>query len=262
MNQQNFRFESWGLSDAGRVRELNEDRFLMQPELGLWVVADGMGGHAAGEVASDQIVTSLATLGVSSSASDQQARFVDRLARANRQMREYSASHNGMTMGATVAALLTYQSQFCCFWMGDSRVYQVRRGVLTQISHDHSEVQELVDKGTLTRDEARTWPRRNVITRAVGAREHLDVEAVGGTVEVGDTYLLCSDGLTSHVTDNDILAALQGKSPREACEHLVQLALEGGGTDNVTVVVFRCRDLEATRPPEPFPATEIQTADT
>lgn len=262
MNQQNFRFDSWGLSDVGRVRELNEDRFLMEPDSGLWVVADGMGGHAAGEVASEQIVTSLSTLGVSSSASDQQARFVDRLSRANRLVREYSAAHNGMTLGATVAAFLTYQSQYCCFWMGDSRVYQLRRGVLTQISHDHSEVQEMVDSGTLTREEARTWPRRNVITRAVGARDHLDVEAVGGTVEVGDTYLLCSDGLTSHVTDDEILEVLRGQSPREACERLIALALAGGGTDNVTVVVFKCRDPDATRPPEPFSAIDIQTADT
>jgi protein phosphatase len=238
------------LSHPGLVRELNEDRMLVQPEIGLWLVADGMGGHDAGEIASTEIVDSLGTIGISSSSADQQARFVDRLTRANDQILAYSASHGDRVAGSTVAAVLAFETRFTCYWMGDSRVYRLRRGDLSQLSHDHSEVQELIDNHTLTHEEARKWPRRNVITRAVGTQPKIDVGTTSGTIEVGDAFVLCSDGLTTYADDGEIVDALQGRRAREVCERLVELALSRGGADNITVVVVQCRPLEATVPGE------------
>jgi protein phosphatase len=248
MTDQAFVFESWAVTHEGKVRELNEDRYLMEPPIGLWLVADGMGGHDAGEVASSAIVEHMKTIGVASSAADQHARFVDRLNKANRELQAYSRERNGATVGSTVAALLAYDGQYTCMWMGDARVYQIRRGKLRQLSRDHSEVQELVESGVLTKEEARNWPRRNVITRAVGVQPELDIDAVYGAMEDNDSYLLCSDGLTAHCTDEDILEAVSGRRAREACEILLDLTLSRGGTDNVTVVIVQCRNPDATIP--------------
>jgi protein phosphatase len=248
MNDQTFRYESWAVTDKGRVRELNEDNYLAEPQLGLWVVADGMGGYDAGEVASAEIIQQMKTLGVSSSAPDQHARFVDRLTRANAALREYSAGRGGAIVGATCAALLLYGTQYRCMWMGDSRVYQFRRGQLVQISHDHSEVQELIDRGVLSKEEARTWPRKNVITRAVGVGDEIDIDVRYGEIESGDTYLLCSDGLIAHVTDDEIEQAATGRKAREICEALLELTLSRGASDNVTIIVVQCRSADSTIP--------------
>ncbi len=248
MTDQAFVFESWAVSHQGCVRELNEDRYLMEPATGLWLVADGMGGHDAGEVASGAIVEHMGTIGIASSAADQHARFVDRLTKANRQLQAYSEQRNGATVGSTIVALLAYEGQYTCLWMGDARIYQIRRGKLRQLSRDHSEVQELVESGVLTKEEARNWPRRNVITRAVGVQPELNLDAVYGAMEDNDTYLLCSDGLTAHCTDEDILEAVSGRRAKEACEILLDLTLSRGGTDNVTIVIVQCRNPDATIP--------------
>jgi protein phosphatase len=257
MSVQTFRYESWAVSDTGRVRTLNEDRYLADPAIGMWLVADGVGGHDAGEVASGEIVDHLATLGVASSAADQHARFVDRLTRANAAIRDY-AERNGASLGSTVVAMLAFEGQYRVLWMGDSRVYLVRKGALTQLSRDHSEVQELVDRGILSKEEARSWPRRNVITRAVGASPDIDVEVAYGTLEVGDTYILCSDGLTTHASDADILEAANGRKARDICERLLELTLSRGGTDNVTIVVVQCRAADTTVPVD---AADLQPAE-
>ena len=246
MKQTPFHYESWAVSHEGRVRDLNEDRYLMDPHLGLWVVADGMGGYDAGEVASTGIVEQLKTIGVSTSASDQHARFVDRLTQANNELQDYSQRNGGSILGSTVVALLIYEGEYRCLWVGDSRIYLVRKGKLAQISRDHSEVQELVEQGILSREEARTWKGRNVITRAVGVYPEIDIEAAYGEVEVGDTFLLCSDGLTAHASDDDILEAVTGRGAKAACEKLLELVLERGATDNVTVVITQVRSTAGT----------------
>ena len=161
--------------------------------------------------AHNQRLEEMQTIGISSSASDQHARFVDRLTRANRQLQLYSEQKDGATVGSTIAALLAYEGQYTCLWMGDSRVYLIRRGKLRQVSRDHSEVQELVEQGVLSKEEARNWPRRNVITRAVGVSPDINLEVAYGAMEDNDTYLLCSDGLTAHNTDEDILEAVNGR---------------------------------------------------
>ena len=248
MNGQTFLFDSGSASHQGRVRSLNEDRVLVEPAAGLWLVADGMGGHNAGEVASGEIVAQLGTMGVPSSASDQHARFVDRLNRANLALQDYSRRHHGATVGSTVAALLIHGDQYRCLWLGDSRVYRARRGTLEQLSRDHSEVQELLDQGILTAEEAKGFAGRNVITRAVGVDVTLDIDLALGTVETGDCYVLCSDGLTAHCSDADILDAVSGRMAQPACDLMIETTLERGGTDNVSVVVVNCRSAELTMP--------------
>lgn len=253
MNGQTFAFDSGSATHQGRVRSLNEDRVLVEPAAGLWLVADGMGGHNAGEVASGEIVKQMGTIGVSSSASDQHARFVDRLNRANQALQEYSRLHAGATVGSTVAALLIHGSQYRCLWLGDSRVYRARRGSIEQLSRDHSEVQDLLDRGVLTADEAKGFAGRNVITRAVGVEPEIDIEFVFGTVETGDCYVLCSDGLTAHCSDEDILEAVSGRMAQPASDLMVQTTLDRGATDNVSVVVVNCRSADLTLPLGGFP---------
>jgi protein phosphatase len=248
MQEQIFRFDTWAVTHEGRVRDLNEDRYLVEPAAGMWVVADGMGGHDAGEIASGGIVEQLQTLGKPSSATDQHARFVDRLNRANALLQRYSQERNGATVGSTFVALLCFEDQYRCLWMGDSRIYRVRRGKLEQLTKDHSEVQELIDQGMLKPEEARNWPRRNVITRAVGVAPELDIDVAYGKIEHNDSYILCSDGLTAHETDADILEAVAGRKPKEACQILLDQTLERGGTDNVTVIIVQAQKSDSTVP--------------
>jgi protein phosphatase len=245
VNQSGIRFESFGLSHPGKVRELNEDRYLVAPRSGLWLVADGMGGHDAGEIASSAIIEHLSTLGVASSAPDLRARFEDRIERANAEIRSIAEARGGGTIGSTVAALLTFDRQFACIWLGDSRVYLARSGVITQVSRDHTEVQELLDRGVITPEEARVWPRRNVITRAVGAEEEITTDIELGQIVPGDVFVLATDGLTAHVTEAEILKTVAENPSEAACRLLIDAVLERGGTDNVTVIVVKCHDASA-----------------
>ena len=240
MNDAALPFDSYGVSHRGCVRRINEDSFLIEPRSGLWLVADGMGGHEAGEVASSTIVEHLATIGIASSAPELLARFEDRLGRAHEKIRAL-AKARGATIGSTVAALLAMNGSFACFWSGDSRVYLVRDGRISQISRDHTEVQELLDKGMISPSEARNWPRRNVITRAVGVNDEIVVDFHQGQTLPGDVFVLGTDGLTAHVEDAEILEAAASHSPQTACEKLLETVLGRGGTDNVTIVLVRIR---------------------
>lgn len=245
-----FDVECAALSDTGRIRTLNEDRYLAEPGSGLYVVADGMGGHDAGEVASTAIVEHLRSIGIPGSASDLWARVEDRIWLANREIRDISASRNGVTIGSTVVALLAFEEQFACVWAGDSRLYLLRGGVLTQLSRDHTELQDLLDRGLLTEEEAVSWPRRNVITRAIGVMDEPPLQIVQGTIAAEDRFLLCSDGLTAHVSDEEIRDRIAAGSAEESCVDLVGLALERGGSDNVTVVAVFFREPATPNPIE------------
>ncbi|MCV0395827.1 MAG: protein phosphatase 2C domain-containing protein [Rhizobiaceae bacterium] len=241
MTRQLFEVDSWALTHPGRVRELNEDRYLMEAEAGVYVVADGMGGHDAGEVASAAIVDQLSSIGRPSSAPDLRARFENRVMRANAEIRAISASRNGATIGSTMAALLTFEHQYACIWAGDSRVYMLRDAELVQVTRDHTEVQDLLDRGLLTQAEAATWPRRNVITRAIGVLDDPPLDIAQGQIHSGDRFLICSDGLTAHVSDEEIRDTLYRYPPRQGCEVLVERALAGGGSDNITVIAVEFR---------------------
>lgn len=240
MSNPKFRFETGTATHDGCVRDHNEDRYLGAPHLGIWLVADGMGGHFGGDVAAQIIVDRVETVNQSSSAPDLRARFLDRVARANADIRAHSARNGDATIGATLAALMIHEANFSCSWCGDSRIYLLRDGALTQMSRDHTEVQDLLDSGAITAEQAETWPRKNVITRAVGVYDEANIDHVTGTLRDRDTFLLCSDGLTGHLQDDDILAMMRGKPSQATCDALVAETLSRGASDNVTVVMVRC----------------------
>jgi protein phosphatase len=234
-----FTFTSGAASHVGRVRTTNEDRFLTRPDLGLWAVADGMGGHEAGEVASATVAAELDSVGRAVSASDLLARLEDRIIRANAALRALSAERGAM-IGTTLAALIVYGPHYACVWCGDSRIYQLRDARLRQLTRDHSEVQDLVDGGLMTAEQARASPRRNVLTRAIGVSPQPELDLVQDTLQAGDRFLLCSDGLYDPVGEADLTRLLAAHEPQEACDRLIGLALDRGATDNVTAVVLSC----------------------
>lgn len=240
-------YETGVATHRGNVRSENEDSHLVLPGYGVFAVADGMGGHEAGALASALVTDSLRSIGSPVSAPDLLARLEDRILRANTRLKDIAAERGGIIMGATVAVLLIYGRHYACVWSGDSRIYLVRRGEIAQVSRDHTEVQELLDQGVLTAEEARTWPRRNVITRAIGVHEEPELELEHGTLEPGDIFVLCSDGLTNYVTDGEILDCVDGKACQEACDALVALTLERGAADNVTVLAVRYLDAEVAQ---------------
>ena len=229
------------LSDRGRVRQQNEDSVGAFPEFGLWVIADGMGGHAAGDVASRIIVEELGSTGVPISAQDQRARVQERLARAHHRILSHSRDRGLGGAGSTVAALLLHGAELACIWAGDSRIYLMRDGALTPLTRDHSEVALMVAAGTLTEDQARTAPRRNVITRAIGIGQAVEPDTVSGVIKDGDRLVLCSDGLTEHLTDAEI-AGFAGRrlSAESVAQALINETLQRGARDNVSVIVVDC----------------------
>ncbi|WP_293865848.1 protein phosphatase 2C domain-containing protein [uncultured Alsobacter sp.] len=234
-------FDTFGATHAGRVRDHNEDSFCLRPDSGLWVVADGMGGHAAGEVASAAIVEVLGAVGPQESAANLMKACDDGLAEANARIRAYAAQRSHGVMGATVAVLLTFGEHFACVWSGDSRVYLVRQHTILQVTRDHTEAEDLLAQGVLTEAEAKAWPRRNVITRAIGVFEEPMLDHRHGELEPGDIFVLCSDGLTGHVEPDEILAAVSRRRAEIAVGELIGMTLDRGAKDNVTVVVIRYR---------------------
>lgn len=247
-------FETGAATHVGRVRDHNEDNYLVKPALGLWAVADGMGGHLAGDVASASVVGALGRLGTSDSAASLLKACEALLAEANGELRVIAAQRGVTVVGTTIVALLIYDQYFACLWSGDSRAYLIRRGRISQITRDHTEAAELVAGGLLSEEEARTWPRRNVITRAIGAFETLQLDLETGELESGDIFVLCTDGLTAHVGEDEIQTRVSKCLAQDACRDLIELALERGGLDNVTVIVVHYRpDSERTvRLPGPY----------
>jgi protein phosphatase len=232
-------FETGAVSHAGRVRKANEDHLVVRPEFGLWAVADGMGGHENGALASATVAAALEGVGAASSAPDLLARLEEGVLKANAELRQIISRKGGAPMGSTLAVLLVHERHFACVWSGDSRIYLVRGGRILQVSHDHTEVQDLVDKGMLTPDEARHSPRRHIITHAIGVQDVPELDLNNGELESGDVFVLCSDGLTEHVADDEILQAVSETGAQAACDALLALTLDRGARDNVTVIVVR-----------------------
>jgi protein phosphatase len=231
-------FDVSSVTHAGKVRVRNEDSCLVRTDTGLWAVADGMGGHEAGDLASRILVDSLNAIEQPEAALDLLEQCETQIFRANQQIVDLSRARDGATIGTTAAVLLVRDKHYACVWAGDSRVYLINGGSITQLSRDHTEVEELVAAGTLSRENAKNWPN-NVITRAVGVAEDLELEIVSGSADPGDIFVICSDGLTKHLRDDEILQYAAGRNARAACEVMLELALERGGLDNVTVVVVR-----------------------
>ncbi len=230
--------QSTARSDAGLKRKHNEDSFLDRPDIGLWAVADGMGGATAGDVASRAVVAALDAIGEAGSAPALMAEVVRRIHAVNAELRAMAlARGEDVMIGSTVAGLVIHGGHFACFWAGDSRVYRLRRGELDRLTRDHSLVQEMVDAGVLAPDEAERHPRASVITRAVGIGEELVLACVHAAVEPGDRFLMCSDGLTRVVGDEELERHVGAQRLAAVGEDLVALVLQRGAPDNVTVVV-------------------------
>ena len=244
-----FQFRSAGRTDAGAVRRYNEDAFLSKPETGLWAVADGMGGHRNGDQASRMIVEALDRVQLPESGAAFMGDVHARLSEVHDALRR-EAQQTGATTGSTAIVLMVHAGRFVCLWAGDSRLYLLRDRQLWQITRDHSYVQELVDSGVLSPEAALNHPQSNVITRAVGASEALELEMERSVVLPGDVFLLCSDGLTRVVSEGEIANLLDAMPPDQAANGLVDLALGRGAPDNVTVVILACEDEEErTIPP-------------
>jgi serine/threonine protein phosphatase PrpC len=241
----NCRFETGAATHVGKVRDHNEDKYMVRPETGIWAVADGMGGHEAGEVASAKLIEALGSIDQPSSAADLLARCETSVLRANGELYEL-ATERGRTMGTTLAVLLTFGGYYAGVWSGDSRIYRIRDGEISQISRDHTEAQALVDQGVLSPEEARHWPRRNVITRAIGIGAHPELDIEHGEIEADDIFVLCSDGLTGHLADGEIRELVISHRPQAACDALIDLTLARGATDNVTIIVVQCLQDDTT----------------
>jgi protein phosphatase len=231
---------AFGLSDVGRRRESNEDEFLVEPRLDLYVVADGMGGHAAGEVASRIAVDSLrealsgprnggAAVSLRNAVHEANVRICDSI--------QTHADQRGM--GTTLVALLVEDERAIIGHVGDSRAYLLRDGTLRRLTSDHSWVNEQVKLGLLSDEAAQRHPMRNIVTRALGSRTEVAAEVREEGLHSGDVFLLCSDGLNTMLPDEEIegILARFGSEPEKACRELVARANERGGEDNTTVVV-------------------------
>jgi protein phosphatase len=238
-------FEAGAATHVGKVRNRNEDSYLVATHRGLWAVADGMGGHEAGDVASRLVVEELDTIPAPATAAELLASCEARMISANSRLKKLAHERGGVVIGTTIAALLVFEAFYAGVWSGDSRIYRIHQGKIEQVSLDHTELQELVSEGKLNTEEARLWPRRNVITRAIGVHDSPELEIKGGTLEPGDIFVICSDGLTAHVEDWEILALAKQFRPQEACDRLIALTLDRGAIDNVTVVTVQFN----TQPP-------------
>jgi protein phosphatase/serine/threonine-protein phosphatase Stp1 len=232
------RFRSYVVTHNGAVRDHNEDNYVDRPDIGLWAVADAAGGHEAGEVASAMIAESLSSIPSGLSPSELLAQVRLRISATHQALRDEAARRGPRaTIASTLVVLLARDGHFACLWAGDSRIYLLRAGQLSQVTRDHSLVQELVDAGTITAAEAEGHPRANIITRAVGAADDvLELEKVSGRLLVGDRFLLCSDGLNKTLPDGELAEALANNSGVSPAQGLIDIALARRATDNITAV--------------------------
>ena len=234
------RFRSTAATHAGAVRASNQDDFVNRPDLGLWAVADGAGGHEAGEAASRLVVTVLEAIPADLPPGALLAEVRQRLENAHEMLRHEAARRGpGATVATTIVVLLAHEDHFACLWAGDSRAYLLRDGSLLRITRDHSLVQDLVDSGTITEEAAGSHPHANIVTRAIGADlEAFSLEKQLGGLVAGDRLMICSDGVTKVLAEADI-AALLGAGEEARAESLVAAALARQARDNVTAVAVQ-----------------------
>jgi serine/threonine protein phosphatase PrpC len=232
-----LRAESGAGSHPGCVRERNEDSFVEREQEGLWAVAVGMGGEANGDWASAALVEALGSVPLPLPFAEACEAIPDAIRKANAQIYERSIER-GRTMGSTVVVLFAQDERFVVFWAGDSRAYLLRDGALHRVSRDHSQVQEMVDRGMLRPDQAHGHPMGHVLARAVGVEGNLELDAVQGEIHPGDVFLLCSDGLHGYLPESDIARLLGGTEPLQSVEQLIAATLELGAPDNVTAIAI------------------------
>ena len=224
----------------GNVRRINEDTLLVEKQYPLLMVADGMGGHEAGDVASRMLAEKLGTLQLSEGLHNTLDLVKGTIMQCNDNMIDYATRKlDGQTIGSTVVTMLAEGFSGACVWAGDSRLYRARDGQLQQLTGDHSYVAEMVRAGQLSAEEAVNHPSSNVITRAVGAAKKLELDSDTFEITAGDTYLLCSDGLYNEVASNEILAAMLAGDIWQSSHQLLNLCLSRKARDNISFVIAR-----------------------
>lgn len=225
------------VTHVGRVRKINEDSVVALPEHKIWAVADGMGGHSAGDFASQTVVGEISGIPPDLEPHLMMNALRDAILRAHAMIKADTEARNLGVVGTTVVSLILADGHFAAFWAGDSRLYSCRDGQLDLLTVDHSLVGDMVLAGALTWDEAEHHPQANVITRAVGVGDGLELDKVRGDARPGDRFLLCSDGLSKHA-DFPMLQEMLSNRPIDTIgQELIDLALNRGGDDNVSVIV-------------------------
>jgi serine/threonine protein phosphatase PrpC len=224
------------------VRKENEDALLVAADGRLVAVADGMGGHAHGAWASSSICQALAAMPLSSDLHMACETTADILAAVNDHI-VAEGTRSGGTIGSTVVAMLFGDDRWACLWAGDSRAYLLRHGGIRQLSRDHSQVEELVTAGLVTREQARDHPLGNVVTRAIGVAPGLALDVVEEAIQPGDRFLLCSDGLNKVMADDEIAQIAERGGAQAACDTLLRVTLDRGAPDNITVVLVEIGSL-------------------
>lgn len=241
MTARQFRLEWQARTDRGSVREHNEDTFAAVPEMKVWLVADGMGGHEAGDWASRQIADAFAELPDAKGLENLVAECAAAIHRANATINA-RGTELGSQIGSTVVTLAVADGQFGVLWAGDSRVYLLRGDQLYQLTRDHTQVQAMVDRGLLSPEEAANHPMSHVLAKAVGVEAELELEGFTDQIESGDVFLLCSDGLHGVIGDDEIHRLLRQHGFNEAADMLIQRCLEVGARDNVTVILVQAHE--------------------
>lgn len=233
-------FECVSRTHVGLRRKVNEDSIMDRTNRGLWAVADGMGGHDAGDVASGKVIEALMRLPIVYGLDELVECAIVALKKVNHELIALAASDDGRrTIGSTIVGVAIAGGQYRCFWAGDSRAYRIRDEQIVMLTRDHSLVQDLVDAGMLEPEEAEGHPNASVITRAVGVVEELRVDIASGDVQAGDQFLLASDGLTRVVADIELVAVMASMSPTEAADKLLQIVLSRGAPDNVSIIIAK-----------------------
>jgi len=243
------RFQSRAATHAGTADRLNEDTYVNRPDLGLWAVADGAGGHESGELASAKVAALLETIDEGLSASELLVQVRSRLEEAHAYLRQLASARGpDVIVATTVVALLARDNHFACMWAGDSRAYLLRGHALTRITRDHTLVQAMVEDGEISEAESVGHPQANVVTNAIGADiDLLDLEKRTGQLEPSDRLLLCSDGLFKAISEEQVAELLSGHGDSGA-ERLIEAALANRATDNVTVVTIEFKGGERSTP--------------
>jgi protein phosphatase len=232
------------VTDAGKIRKANQDACLDLPELGLWIVADGMGGHEAGEVASGAIIEHCQQTREPGDLNSFIADVQNRLMQVNLNLRELaSQKYNNATIGSTVVALLAYGKQCACLWVGDSRIYRLRKTKLEQMTRDHSMAEQYIEQGMMSEEEAYQSNIANALTRAVGGEDEMEIDLKVDEIQADDIFLLCSDGLYREVSEADITQLMsRGDDCVTMTKNLLDSALKNGARDNITVSVIEMKE--------------------
>ncbi len=256
-----YRWLSAAATHVGAVREVNEDNQIEKPEIGLWVVADGMGGHSAGDVASGMVVDELSAVRRTGSNEEFIERVIEVLSITNQKLRQlaFQKFDRQAVMGTTVVVLIIHENRFTILWAGDSRVYRYRNHTLQQLTRDHSQVNDMVDSGLLAEEEVEDHPLANVITRAIGASQTLNLDRIDGEIQHGDIFLLCSDGLNKELSDQEISAFFSSGDVDEINKALIHSALVRGAQDNITAISVRVEGTVAND--QTIPALSAQTGE-